>query len=209
MKVISSTILIAIHLALPCIVLAGDPAVIKPVESSPIKIGTLEFSVVSQEEWQPFNYSGTKWEPNPVRRDEVTVQLRVVNRGEVSVLFPTFDRFTAMLKGPDGKSTALAGNRDGTTITPSILLKPGQGYSCCLIARLLEAHDGNKSELIFRDLTGGSSSTVMTPGVYSLWFQLQPAGDKFSNKGDLTAEVWSATGTTEAVSFKLLPPQSR
>lgn len=169
------------------------PVLIRPVESTPIQLGDLEFSVVTQDEWCAFRYWGSKFNATPDGQDEIPLQLRIVNRGDKSIIVPTFDRFQAMLKGSDGKEIPLGGIRDYTLGTASILLKPGQGYSYRMIARLVEPHDGDGIELIYKDRTGGGSVTPMKPGTYSLYYQLRAPGP-FKTV---------ASGATGAVTFEV------
>ena len=51
---------------------------------------------------------GSKFHPDPDRQDEIPLQLRIVNRGSKSIVVPTSDSYTMILKGPDGKESPLA-----------------------------------------------------------------------------------------------------
>lgn len=178
------------------------PCLVRPVESTPVRLDELEFSVVTQDEWRAFRYWGSKSNANPDRQDEIPLHLRIVNRGSKSIVVPTFDSFTAMLKGPDGKEFHLGKGRDHTLVTAPILLKPGQGYSYALIARLVEPHDGDGIELIFSDRTGGGSATPMKPGTYSLYFKLHSTG--LINDVAPGADIWTTSGATGSVTFKVV-----
>ena len=151
-----SVILASILMLSPGVVSAyRAPCLVGSVESKPVRLEELEFSVVTQDEWRAFRYWGSKFNADPDRQDEIPLQLRIVNRGSKSIVVPTFDSFTAMLKGPDGKELPLGKARDYTLATAPILLKPGQGYSYAMIARLVEPHDGDGNEFVFRDLPPG------------------------------------------------------
>jgi hypothetical protein len=161
MKPPVTVILASILVLLPGMISAYQaPGLVRPVESTPTRLEELDFSVVTQDEWRAFRYWGSKFNPAPDGQDEIPLQLRIVNRGSKSIVVPTFDSFTPMLKGPDGQETPLGKSRDYTVPTAPILLKPGQGYSYAMIARLVEPHDGDGIELIFRDRTGGGSVVV-------------------------------------------------
>jgi hypothetical protein len=178
------------------------PCPVRPVESTPVRLDELEFSVVTQDEWRAFRYSGSKFNADPDRQDEIPLQLRIVNRGSKSIVVPTFDSFTAMLKGPDGKEVPLGKARDYTLFTAPILLKPGQGYSYAMITRLVEPHDGDGIELIFRDRTGGGGITPMKPGIYFLYFKLHSTG--LINDVAPGADIWITSGTTGSVRFMVV-----
>ncbi len=204
MQIPPLTVLLATILLLPPGKVSAyqAPSSVRPVESTPIQLEQLEFSVVTQEEWRAFRYRGSKFNANPDRQDEIPLQLRIVNRGSKSIVVPIFDSFTAILKGPDGEETRLGKNRDYTLPTPPILIKPGQGCSYALIARLLEPHDSDRIELIFRDRTGGGGVTSMKPGTYSLYFKLHSTG--LINDIAPGADIWITSGTTGGVSFKVV-----
>lgn len=203
MKSSIARLLISILLIVPGLSSPIHPELLKIVESPPIRIDTLEFSVVTQDQWRAVLYHGSKFTPLRDRNDEVILQLRIVNRGDKPIVVPTFDCFTAMLKFPDGKETALGICRDYTIITPSILLAPGQGYSYPMIARVLQPHDGDGIELLFADSTGGGSVTAMKPGNYSLYFKLHST--RLFNDRAPEDDLWITTGTTNPVTFMVLP----
>jgi hypothetical protein len=193
----------SILVLLPGVVSAYQaPCTVRPVESTPIRLEDLEFSVVTQDEWRAFRYRGSKFNADPDRQDEIPLQLRIVNRGSKSIVVPTFDSFTPLLKGPDGKEMVLGKVRDYTLATTPILLKPGQGYSYAMIARLVEPDDGDGIEFIFRDRTGGGGITPMKPGIYSLYFKLHSTG--LINDVAPGADIWITSGTTGTVTFKVV-----
>ena len=195
-------LLVFIQAILPCLGLAFQPELVRPIESSPTKIDQLEFSVVTQDQWRAVLYFGSKFETDPNHNDEVTLQLRIVNRGVKQIVVPTFDSFTAMLQSPEGNETVLGKARDHTILTPPILLKPGQGYSYPIIARLMQPHDGDGIELVYADRTGGGSVTAMKPGTYSLYFKLHSS--KLFNDWAPEADLWISPGTTGKVTFRVL-----
>lgn len=179
--------------------LCGNPQVpvLEPVESAPKAITGLEFSIVTQAQWTPV--------PSPGGSDLV-VQLRVVNRGANPVCFPTLDTFSVILTGPDGKPVQLAGNRDGTIITPVIVLAPGKGFSYPLGATLRFSSRTKAMELEFSDRTGGMSVTPLQPGDHSLKVELRPAPQDFVAQGVYPAPLWSGEGSSESVGFKVDRP---
>lgn len=206
MTAIFRSILVIVQLLAPTIAFAIDVVVIEPIESSPITIGPLEFTTVTQKQWRPFPYEGDKFRADWTRRDEVMVQLRIQNRGSSSILFPTFDRIHPFIEDSKGNKILLNGCRDATCISPMILIRPGQGYSYNFIARLVKGKGANKPELIFQDLTGAGSCSILAPGDYTLWFRIEPNFEPFSNQRNPDVEIWEGKGgATRPVSFKLLP----
>lgn len=189
----------ALLMAVLICTLRGNPQVpvLEPVESAPKAIAGLEFSIVTQAKWIPV--------PSPGGSDLV-VQLRVVNRGANPVCFPTLDSFSVILTGPDGKSVQLAGNRDGTILSPVIVLSPGNGFSYPLGAKLRFSSRTKVMELEFSDRTGGMSVTPVQPGDHSLMVELRPAPQDFVANGAYPAPLWSGKGTSEPVGFKVDVP---
>ncbi len=189
---------VLLMVALPCTIL-GDPVVpvLEPVESAPKSIAGLEFSIVTQAKWTPV--------PLPAGT-ELVVQLRVANRGKSAVCFPTLDTFSVILTGPDGKSVPLAGDRDGTIITPVLVIAPGKSFSYSLGAKLRSSPPAKAVELEFSDRTGGSSVTPLQPGDHSLMVELRPAPQDFVARGGYPAPLWSGEGSSEPVGFKVDRP---
>lgn len=179
--------------------LRGNPKVpvLQPVESVPKEIAGLEFSIVTQAEWAPVPFPGGT---------ELVVQLRITNRGEKAICFPTLDTISVILTGPDGKPVQLAGNRDGTTITPVIVLSPGKGFSYPLSAKLRFSSRTKAMELEFSDRTGGMSVSPVEPGDHSLMVKLSPSPQDFVAGGVYPAPLWSGSGVTEPVGFKVALP---
>ena len=172
--------------------------VMEPVESPAKEIAGLEFSVVTQVLWST---------SSPWVEQDVVLQLRIVNRGKETLLFPTFDSFKVTLTGADGKPLPLGGNRDGTTVTPNLLLRPGQGISYPLIAKLKsEPKEGGSVSLRFDDQTGSGSMTPLKPGDYSISISVFPSHYDFTRSAKLPALLWKGDGSTEPVSFKLTKP---
>lgn len=166
--------------------------IVQPVESLPKEIAGLEFSIVTEAVWTPV--------PFPAGTDLV-VQLRITNRGEKAICFPTLDTFSVILTGPDGKPVKLAGDRDGTVITPVIVIAPGKDFSYPLGAKLQIAAQTKAMELEFRDRTGGVSVTPLQPGDHSLRVELRPAPQDFVARGSYPAPLWSGKGISEPVGF--------
>jgi hypothetical protein len=176
--------------------LRGNPKVpvLQPVESTPKEIAGLEFSIVTQTVWAPVSFPGG---------GDLVVQIRITNRGEKSICFPTLDTFSAVLTGPDGKSMKLAGNRDGTIITPVIVIAPGKRFCYPLGAKLSGSSETKSMELEFSDRTGGLSLTPLEPGDHSLVLELRPAPQDFVARGEYPAPLWSGKGTSAPVTFKV------
>jgi hypothetical protein len=174
---------------------AGDSTAtfVQPAESKPKEIGGLEFSVVTQSQWTPWSSAGER---------DIILQLRIVNHGDKAILFPTFDSFSVTITGADGKLVHLGGNRDGTIITPNLLLPPGQGISYPLIAKLGYTRKPETISLKFGDLTGSGSVTSLAPGDHSITVEVFPTHYDFEKTGKLPGPLWSGKGMTGPVRFQ-------
>lgn len=183
------------------VVSAGDSTatVVEPVESKPKEIGGLEFSVVTQSLWTPWSAANER---------DVILQLRIVNHGDKPVLFPTFDSFSVTITGANGKPEHLGSNRDGTIITPNLLLPPGQGISYPLIAKLGYTRKPEAISLRFGDLTGSGSVTPLVSGDYSISVAVFPTHYDFEKTGKLPAPLWSGKGSTAPVRFQVTFPSA-
>lgn len=175
----------------------APPPVLRPVESAAKEIAGLEFSVVTQAQWKAANLSGAS----------VVLQLRMKSVSKAAILFPTFDSISPVLTGPDGKTVALGGGRDGTIITPSILLPPGKEFSHPLAARLVivKTTKGSHIDLEIQDGTGTIFTAGMTPGTYKIGFQLRPANPEVEKNGGHEAPMWAASGETNQAEFTVAP----
>ena len=173
------------------------PPVLAPVESPPKIIDGLEFSVVTQAEWRIPEYN---------QDESIVVQLRVTNRGDKAVLFPTFDSFHAALRTPEGKVLGLHGGRDGTLVTSNILLQPGQGFSLQVNAMIKNTSRGKDKDVMFilRDGTGSFAEVGLAPGDYSIFFGVHPTPHDFEKTGKLPAPLWSGKGISESIGFKVV-----
>lgn len=173
-----------------CIAFPLPPAV-RPVESAPKEIGGMEFSVISQAEW---------------RVDKLVLQLRMKNVTRTAILFPTFDSISPVITGPDGKAVELGGGRDKTTITPSILIEPGQVFSYPLDAKLaiLKDKEGSHFTIQIQDGTGTWITAEVEPGKYKIALQLRPADPAVAKNGGNEAQMWAATGQTETTEITVL-----
>jgi len=100
----------------------------------------------------------------------------------------------------------LGGNRDGTIITPNLLLPPGQGISYPLIAKLGYTRKPEAISLKFGDLTGSGSRTLLVPGEYSISVDVFPTHYDFEKTGKLPAPLWSGKGSTDPVRFQVTLP---
>lgn len=175
--------------------LAGTwPPVVTPTESTPAKIGELEFSIVTQAEWTL---------PHAFEAD-VIFQLRISNPTQEAVLFPSFDTFTPFLTGPDGKVSALGGNRDATRISPNFLIPSGKSFSYPLSATLktTKSKDSKTTVLFYQNHTGAQSTTPMTTGEYSISISLRPTHYDFKIDPKTGPPLWASKGTTHAVKIK-------
>lgn len=185
-------------------VAAAEPlgGVMEPVESRVKEVAGLEFSVVTQALWSI---------PAAGAEQDVVLQLRIMNRGKEPQLFPTFDSFTVTITRAGGEPRPLGGNRDGTIITPNLLLAPGQGISYPLLARLkFDPKEAGAVSLRFGDQTGSGSVTPLKPGDYSISVSVFPTHHDFAKSVELPAPLWAGKGGTEPVHFKVAaPPASR
>jgi hypothetical protein len=154
----------------------------------------MEFSVISQGEWR-------------VEKSTSVLQLRMKNLTRSAILFPTFDTISPMITGPDGKVVRLGGGRDGTLITPSILIQPGQVFSYPLGAKLVTSTTQGVAHLSLeiRDGTGTITTAEVEPGKYKIAFQLRPADPAVAKSAGDEAAVWASTGDTETTEITVLP----
>ena len=181
--------------------LSAEPPsrILAPVESVSKVIHGLEFSAVTQSEWQ--NPAYLIHDPY----QSIVIQLRVTNRGDKAVLFPTFESFHAYLKTPEGKVMSLAGTNDATCVSPNILLQPGQSFSLQLDAMIEYKRAGKDKDVkfILKNGTGSTAEAKLGAGDYSIFFDVNPTPYDFE-KGKLPAPLWSGKGITESVGFKFL-----
>lgn len=191
-------------LLIPLLLLSGalhaEPRshILEPVESAPKEIDGLEFSVVTQAEWKT-----TK----STLGDEITVQLRIKNKGTKPLVFATFDSFSMVLTGPDGKDIPMAGARDATRITPNLLLQPGREICYPLNARVsFDKKNPGGAALELQDGTGTVWFGSLKAGVYSLKAAVAPSPFDFSKETNIPAPLWAGKGTSEPVTFKVATP---
>jgi hypothetical protein len=172
-----------------------------PVESAAKVIDGLEFTVVTQSRWEPGN-SVISW--------NVVLQLRIANRRKEPVFFPTFDTAFPILTAPDGKTVRLVGTRTCTSITPAILLQPGQVYTLPFDDSIKCDLPAKEISVTHSDATGSNGIWNLKPGDYAVSMLLAPYPD-----GDIEVEpgekkpaapLWVGQGTTESVHFKLALP---
>lgn len=166
--------------------------VLEPVESVPVEVGGLEFSVVTEKLWEL-----------PGR--EIELQLRVTNPGQQPLLFPTFDSMYPKITSSNSEEVKLFGGRDATQITRNLLLRPGKSFSYPLEAKLLDSKREGGIILQIKDPTGSEwTSKSIASGTYSLSFMLGPTHYDFAKEHELPAPLWSAKGTTNAVEFQII-----
>lgn len=182
---------------------AGFPShILVPVVSEPKIIEGLDFSVITQAQWQnPGSWSHGS--------QTITLQLRITNRMKHAMLFPTFDSYDLQLKSADGKDVKLSGGRDATFITPNILLQPGASFSLPLEVLLKVSYDdkdGSEPQeltLTVKDETGSATIASLKAGKYSISLKLSPTHYDFLKEAQLPAPLWAGKGSTDSVSFEL------
>jgi hypothetical protein len=168
------------------------PTILTPAESAPILVDGLEFVVVTHAAWE---LQGN------------VLQLRITNRGDKPMLFPTFDSFYPLLTTADHTTVRLGGGRNKTRITPNILLLPGKGFTLSLDAKLEYQGPGKDGAFQYRDGTGTILTATLSSGIYSIAFDLCPTHGKSKHDENLTTHMWSGRGTTESVNFTVKYPQ--
>jgi len=169
--------------------------ILAPIESDPQQISGLEFSVVTQSDWV---HSGHK-----SSQETIVLQLRVTNRTDKEILFPTFDSFRFILKGADGKALPATGGRDATRITPNILLQPKASYSLPIKATLQRQNDGKGLAFVIQDGTGSIEMYAVKTGDHLLSLNVFPTHYDFEKEGKLTAPLWKGEGTTKDIKVKV------
>jgi hypothetical protein len=172
-----------------------------PVESAAKVIDGLEFTVITQSRWEPGN-SVISW--------SVVLQLRVANRRKEPVFFPTFDSATPFLATADGKVVNLFGVRTVTTMTPAILMQPGQVFTLPFDVSIKCELQTKVISLARRDATGANGVWNLKPGEYAINMRLEsyPESSIEVEPGEKkpAASLWMGEGTTESVHFKLAFP---
>lgn len=179
------------------------PPSLRPVESKPVIIEGLEFSVVTEADWNP-NFSRGSDVP-------LVLQLKIRNTKDAAMLFPTFDSFSPVLTDSTGKELRMGGGRDGTMITPNILILPGKDFSYQIEARIRIKWEktGKRLEIVIKDGTGTEYAGGVEAGVCRIGFQLSPTHFEFAKEGKLEAKLWGASGKTEFVEITIHPIQKR
>jgi hypothetical protein len=193
-------LLLLLSFALPLLI-SAEPLrqVLVPVESRPKVIEGIEFSIVTQAEW-PIPVNSYNSQP-------IILQLRITNRTDHAILFPTFDSFNMGIEKFDGVRMLLHGERDETQVTPNLLLQPGSSFSMTIEAALTVKDKKSKSlDLIVKDGTGSVASATLLAGSYSAFFEVHPTHYDFEKKAKLPAPLWSGKGVTESIDFTLSAP---
>ena len=183
---------------LPVFCSSFAPPALRPVESKPVNVGGLDFSAITQAEWNMLEI------PYPEKASAI-LQLRIANKSNAPVWFPTFDSMRPVLTDSKGVKTSLGGGRDGTKVTPNILIPPGKDYCYSLSAMIGKSRDGKSAELVIRDDTGMWFTATIMPGENQIGFHLQPAHLDPAGEGKLDAPLWAAEGETESVRFQIVP----
>lgn len=196
--------IIRISLSLLAVVLCVGfaPPSLRPVESDPKSIGSLTFSAITQAEWMLLEM------PYP-EGNKAILQMRIANKSDAPVWFPTFDSMNPVLTDAKGNKTSLGGGRDGTTVTPNIFILPGKDYCYSLSAITRKSRDGKSAELVIRDDTGMWFTAPIVLGEYHIGFHLQPAHLDSAGKSKLDAPLWAAEGDTGSVRFQIVSVKAR
>ena len=165
-------------------------------ESSPVKIGSLEFVVVVQKEW-----------PLQERKDvTLDVQLYIINRGDKDVLFPTFDTFGVGLNDANGKEVQMSGGRDGTIRTQPVLVPAGGRYCLARNASITWDSVRKKPMFMYFDGTGSVADTGLAPGDYTLKFHVEssPKDPPGIMSDGVLIPLWKGKGETNEAKFKVI-----
>ena len=172
---------------------------ISPVESPSKVIDGLEFSVVTQSEWR-------STDPFMKVKVRIVLQLRITNRLDHPILFPTFDTYSVCLKTAEGVDMVLGGGRDKTFVTPNILLQPGSSYTQPIETTIEYTRDSQVAKLVMRDETGSTAWASLNAGRYTVFIKVFPTQYDFAKRAELPAPLWAGEGTTESVGFVLYGP---
>jgi hypothetical protein len=175
------------------------PPALRPVESKPVNVGGLEFSVVTEADWNPV-FSRSSGVP-------LVLQLKIRNTTEAALLFPTLDSFHPVLTDATGKELRMGGGRDGTIITPNLLILPGKDFCWQIEARIRieQTKAGDRLKIEMEDGTGSFYDASVVAGVCRIGFKLSPAHYDFAKEGKLEAKLWAAEGKTEVAEVTIHP----
>ena len=182
---------------LPVFCSAFAPPALRPVESKPVSLGGLEFSAITQDEWKMLEI------PYPEKASAI-LQLRIANKTNAPVWFPTFDTIRPVLTDSKGTKMVFGGGRDGTRVTPNILIPPGKDYCYSLSAMVGKSRDGKGAELVIRDDTGMWFTAPIISGEYQIGYHLQPPHLDPKGEIKMDAPLWVADGDTESVRFQIV-----
>ncbi len=172
-------------------------------ESKPVQVNGAEFVALAEEEWVACN--------PPYGRDPIEVQLRITNRGDKDLVFPTFDTFQIVLKTPDETKIRMDGGRDHTLRgAKPVLIRPGASYCLCRKAELCWNKDGKSRTFVYQDGTGSMFSYgPLQAGKYTLsfWYALDEKKAATHSKLMGNIPVWSGKAVTHEVPFEVVDPK--
>lgn len=172
------------------------------LESKPVRVNGAEFVALAEAEWVAFN--------PPHGRDPIQVQLRITNRSDKELIFPTFDTFRVIIRTGEGKEILPDGGRDITLRgAKSVLVRPGSSYCLCRSAELRWNADGKSRTFVYSDGTGSVFTFgPLKAGKYRLSFRYENAEERAAvqRKAMDGHQVWSGKAVTKEVLFEVVDP---
>jgi len=166
--------------------------------SAPVEINGLEFVAATQAQWV-VAASG--------KQESIEVQLFITNHTREDLAFRLFDTFELILKNNDGTDVRSTGVRDGTNLSPPVLIRAGDTYCLNRQTQLNWKLEGKLCEFFYWDGTGTCTHyRPLAAGSHSLVFrfkstQQDAAGEGKNLKGML---IWSGEGQTQNASFEIV-----
>ena len=150
----------------------AEPLRQRIVESKPVRLGDLEFVTVTESKW-------TGAPKDPLESIPVELQLRITNLSDKEVVFPTFDTFAPVLSDAAGNDIRIGpgSGRDGTRVTPGIVLAPKGSFALVRSATLTFRKEDKTIYFQYRDGTGSYQTHKLVPGSYRIAFRIDGEGN--------------------------------
>ena len=209
--------ILLMSLALRNVVKAGEEIEMK--KSAPVEVNGLEFMAATQARWVA--KKGGSQLP-------IEIQLWIANKSDHDVIFRTFDTFSLKIADSDGVVLPAGGGREGTMLSPPVLIRREDTYCLARKAELwwkligyssdelkhlapVAAHgwkpDGKACDLFYWDETGSEFIYQLAkPGFFHLFFVVENSekqGEKENHKlGGLP--VWVGNAETKPVQFEAM-----
>jgi len=176
------------------------------LESEPVTVHGVEFVALAQGRWAACN--------PPYGHDPIQVQLRITNRSDKDLLFPTFDTFVIVIKTAAGEEIRAPGIRSHVLRgAVPVLIVPGASYCLSRVAFITWGEDGKSRVFEYQDGTGSEFSYgPLHARKYTLSFEyenpVEEAGGRIQPKEIGGISAWSGKAVTKDVPFEVKDPDS-